>query len=79
MTVGELIAALQAFPAGLPVVVNQGRSELANGTEAKTMEAAEQQRETWTGERGAWYGSYGAWRDPECEYRRVVNVCGGVD
>lgn len=37
MTVGELIAALQAFPAGLPVVVNQGRNELANGTEAKTV------------------------------------------
>ncbi len=33
-TVGELIAALQKFPAGAPVIVNMGRNELANSHQA---------------------------------------------
>lgn len=85
MTVGELIERLKAFPAELPVVVNGGRNERANGREATAVFQWHQVVEPaseWCPESVA-YG----WLDTDADYAEsglgvyriepVVNVSAG--
>lgn len=71
----QLIVALQNMP-NLPVVVNGGLNDLANGQVLNSIEVIEQERynPNLSMPDGDWQTCYGGEENPDYEYRRVINL-----
>ena len=73
MTVRELIAQLQTLPPDLPVVVQMGRNEFANGKAVEIVETVNACRYRGNSELHSWYESDEI-SDDDIECKTVVNI-----